>query len=106
LDRATQRWAETAAARPRLDSALVALAAVEEGDPVHNLPLAHELLSRAQDQIAQAYRDSGATPPGAVDLGPPPRMGLCTYCHYRTDDEWAFQEMSGEFHREALRRGR
>jgi hypothetical protein len=85
---------------------VVALVAVEEGQAVHNLPLAHELLTRAQDQLAQAYRDGGAAPPGAFDLGPAPRMGLYTYCHYRTADEWAFQEMSGEFHREALRRTR
>jgi hypothetical protein len=106
LDRAVGRLEATPAAGPRLDSARAALTAAEEGGPVHNLPLAHELLGRAQTQIDEAYRDGGVRPPGVVDLGATPRMGLCTYCHYRTDDEWAFQEMSGEFHREALRSDR
>ena len=106
VDRAVERLAGNAAAAPRLDSALAALTAVEEGGAVHNLPLSHELLQRAQDQLAQAYRDGGGTAPAMTDLGSEPRMGLCTYCHYRSDDEWAFQEMSGEFHREALRRTR
>ncbi len=106
VDRGVQRLEGNLAAAPRLDSAVAALTAVEEGDPVHNLPLSHDLLQRAQDQLAKAYRDGGGTPPAMTDLGSPPRMGLCTYCHYRTLDEWDFQEMSGEFHREALRRTR
>ncbi|MEJ2539226.1 MAG: cytochrome c3 family protein [Gemmatimonadota bacterium] len=104
LDRAETRLEGNAAARPRLDSATVALTAVEEGNPVHNLSLAHGLLERAQTQISQAYRDAGTGAPAPVELGPRPSIGLCTYCHYLPDDPWVFQEMSGDFHREALRR--
>ena len=106
VERGAQRLEASGAAGPRLDSAQIALRAVEEGGPVHNLPLAHDLLVRAQRQVEQAYRDGGAAPPATTDLGSTPSMGLCTYCHYRTDDAWAFQEMSGEFHREAMRRTR
>lgn len=104
-----ERGAALVASRPGDDSIRVALAEalawvdlVREGGAVHNLPLAHELLQTATDRVAEAYRATGLAMPPPPDLGRQPRMGLCTYCHYRPDDPWLFQEMSGAFHREVL----
>ena len=67
-----------------------------------NLHLAHRLLVQASDQINQAYLDATRSPPAPPELGRDPRMGLCSYCHYRLNDPWLFEEMSGDFHREVL----
>jgi predicted CXXCH cytochrome family protein len=76
---------------------------VREAGALHNLPLAHQLLQEASDRVAAAYRVRGLGMPAPPALGRQPRMGLCTYCHYRPDDPWLFQEMSGSFHRDVLR---
>jgi predicted CXXCH cytochrome family protein len=78
------------------------VALVREGGAVHNLPLAHRLLRDASERVVEAYdaRGIGAAPP--PDLGRQPSMGLCTYCHYRPNDPWLYQEMNDAFHREVL----
>jgi predicted CXXCH cytochrome family protein len=85
-----------------LDEARAWVALVGEAGAVHNLPLAHRLLQEASDRVVSAYRSQGVAMPAAPELGRQPRMGLCTYCHYRPDDPWLFREMSGTFHRDVL----
>lgn len=103
LSRARETLTGNAPASTLLDSAALLLELVEAGHPVHNLPLSHQLLIQASDQVHQAYLDAGRSPPAPPDLGREPRMGLCSYCHYRLNDPWLFEEMSGPFHREVLR---
>ncbi len=78
---------------------------VRDGGAVHNLPLAHELLTEATQRVSEAYRLAGVDTPAPPNLGPQPRMGLCSYCHYRPNDPWLYEEMSGSFHRDVLRIG-
>lgn len=85
-----------------LEEAREWVALVAEAGAVHNLPLAHRLLQEASDRVTAAYRARGVAMPPAPELGRQPRMGLCTYCHYRPDDPWLFEEMSGSFHRDVL----
>jgi hypothetical protein len=86
-----------------LEEARRLVALVRDGGGVHNLPLSHRLLQEATDRVSAAYLARGVAMPAAPELGRQPRMGLCSYCHYRSDDPWLFQEMSGEFHEEVLR---
>lgn len=106
-------YARTATSRVGADAGADARAALDEADrliqlvdtagAVHNLTLAHRLLETATERVAQAYVAAGRTAPSVPDLGREPNMGLCSYCHYRTNDPWVFQEMSGPFHRDVLR---
>lgn len=102
LGRAENALGDAPGAAMRLDSARVLVGLVEEGGATHNLHLAHRLLVQASDQINQAYLDATRSPPAPPELGRDPRMGLCSYCHYRLNDPWLFEEMSGDFHREVL----
>ena len=104
LERARTALAGSAVAAPRLDTAGVLLQTTREGGAVHNLQLSHQLLVEASDQVHQAYLDAGRSPPPPPELGREPRMGLCSYCHYRLNDPWLFEELSGAFHRQVLLR--
>ncbi len=86
----------------RLDSAAVLMNIVEKGRPEHNLVLAHRLLVRISALVTEAYVRAGRTPPPQPVLGREPSDGLCSYCHYRSNDPWLFEQMSGAFHRQAL----
>lgn len=95
--------APTSDAAAELDEANRLLQLVDTAGGVHNLSLAHRLLETAGEHVTRAYAAAGLSAPPAPDLGRAPRVGLCSYCHYRVDDPWEFQEMSGPFHRDALR---
>ena len=71
---------------------------VRAGGAIHNLRLSHQLLERALSDVGDAWRAAGDAPPSLPDLGREPSMGLCSYCHYRLDEPWLFEEMSGPFH--------
>ena len=45
-------------------------------------------------------------PPAPPALGRSPRQGLCSYCHYRTDEPGLSESMSDAFHREVMEVGR
>lgn len=113
-DRLRRTTAYVQAARSRLDGAgpevgaaldeaegFVAL--VQEGRAVHNLPFAHQLLTEAADRVEAAYGAAGRPVPTAPELGRDPDPGVCSYCHYRSNDPWVFGEMSGPFHRDVMR---
>ncbi|MBT8337525.1 MAG: hypothetical protein KJO11_13040 [Gemmatimonadetes bacterium] len=88
-----------------LDSASARIDAVRDGGAHHNLLLAHRLLEGVLADVTAAYEASGRSAPAAPSLGREPSMGLCSYCHYRVDEPWLFQDMSGAFHREVMVRG-
>lgn len=93
----TERYvgtAERALAGTTSDSARTLLATarellddVERGGGEHNLPLTHRVLSASLDRTATAYEVVGRTAPAVPDLGRQPRMGVCSYCHYRTEEQ-------------------
>jgi hypothetical protein len=105
--------ATAAAAGAAADSARLHAAAadslvrfVREGGAAHNLPLSHRALETATARAAAAWSAAGRAAPARPNLGPTPRMGLCTYCHY-TWREPRFQEtMPDAFHRRVMQRGR
>ena len=78
------------------------LTLVRAGGGQHNIPLTHDLLGASVARAGDAVRAGGGTPPTPPALGRRPRMGICTYCHYRTDDQMRFGEMNEDFHRRAL----
>lgn len=77
---------------------------VSAGGGEHNLPLAHRIFTRAVDRAVEAYRVAGRGVPEAPELGRQPHMGLCSYCHYRIEDQQLRTLTSREeqFHRQAL----
>ncbi len=76
---------------------------VREAGAVHNLAFAHRLLEGALERVSEAYTAADRSPPATPDLGRRPSQGVCTYCHFRADDPWVFQDMSGPFHRDVMR---
>ena len=77
---------------PTLDSAEAKISLVADAGGHHNLLLAHRLLNEAWEGIARAYEGAGRPVPGSPALGREPSMGLCSYCHYRVDDPWVFED--------------
>lgn len=79
---------------------------VEEGGGHHNLELSDRLMRQAVNRARQAYQLAGRPAPAPPDLGRAPHSGMCSYCHYGSNDPWDFGAMEDEFHRRALSRGR
>ena len=77
---------------------------VTAGGPQHNIPLSHDLLDQSLQRSAAAYREAGRQPPEVPSLGRRPRMGICSYCHYRTNDPWTFSTQPADFHQEVMAR--
>lgn len=94
--------AEAAGVRETVAEARALLDVVAAGGGEHNVAVAHRVLEDVLERAREARRTAGqgALPP--PDLGHQPRMGLCSYCHYRLDDPWRFQSMPPDFHREVL----
>lgn len=86
-----------------VDSAAALVALVDSAGAVHNLTLSHRMMEDAVATVIRGYGEAGVAPERAPDLGRQPSQGLCSYCHYRIDDPWLFQDMSGEFHRKVMR---
>lgn len=80
------------------------VAMVRRGHGAHNLLLSHGVLARSLEQAGEAWEAAGRTAPPAPDLGRAPRMGACSYCHYRTDQQplRALTAAEERFHREVL----
>jgi hypothetical protein len=87
---------DSAATLIREAQAMVKLVADAGGQ--HNLELADRLLREAVTRARKAYDIAGRTPPAIPDLGRVPHSGMCTYCHYSTDEPWDFETMPEDFH--------
>lgn len=101
--RAENRLSGNEAGSAAVDSARALVALVDTAGAVHNLALSHRMMEDAVAAVIRGYERAGAAPERGPELGRRPSQGLCSYCHYRVDDPWLFQEMSGEFHRKVMR---
>lgn len=103
VSRARSRLRASESGLPAVDSAAALLALVDSAGAVHNLELSHRMMLDAVETVIRGYNAAGVAPERAPDLGRQPSQGLCSYCHYRIDDPWLFQDMEGEFHRKVMR---
>jgi hypothetical protein len=81
-----------------LEEARTMLGLVQEAGGQHNLELSDQIFREAIDRAQRAYRSAGRAAPATPELGNPPHIGLCTYCHYSPNEPWNFSRMSEEFH--------
>jgi hypothetical protein len=77
---------------------------VSRGGGEHNIPLSHQAFVESVARAEAAYVAAGWSAPPPPDLGRRPRMGLCSYCHYRVDQASLPPPSAAEerFHREVL----
>lgn len=101
--------ARQALAGARSDSAARLLASadtlldlVQRAGGEHNLELADRVFRWSVERAQAAYRLAGKTAPPAPSFGIEPHAGLCSYCHYRTNDPWDFSRMSEKFHADVM----
>lgn len=71
---------------------------VERTGAQHNLAFSDRLLRLGVELTGDAYRVQGRRVPPGPDLGRRPRVGFCSYCHYRIGEPADFQEMPEDFH--------
>lgn len=103
LDRASGQLASTSdSAGALLETARGMISLVAEGGGQHNLELSDGLMRDAVDRIQRAYGVAGRQAPSRPDLGRPPHMGLCSYCHYQSTQIWNLRDMPEDFHRTVL----
>lgn len=103
IARARSRLRSSEGGLAAVDSAAALVALVDSAGAVHNLPLSHRMMVDAVETVIRGYGAAGVSPERAPELGRQPSQGLCSYCHYRIDDPWLFEDMSGEFHRKVMR---
>jgi hypothetical protein len=87
----------------RLDHAIDMLGIVERGGGEHNLELSDWIFRRSVELADTAYRLAGKTPPPDPDLGPAPRAGFCSFCHYDWVDPHQMARPMPENHAEYFR---
>jgi hypothetical protein len=80
------------------------LALVENAGASHNVQMADAVLRESVDRVRAAYRAAGRQPPAAPEMGRRPRVGFCSYCHYRIGEPTGFDEVPADFHEEVTRR--
>ena len=90
--------------RTLLDGAQAMLAVVEKAGGQHNLELSDRILRTSVARAAEAYRLAGRTAPRTPGFGPAPHEGLCSYCHYDTNEQWDYNRMPADFHRAVVGR--
>lgn len=78
------------------------LAIVRAAGGQHNLELSHAVFRESVSRARAAYALSGRVAPLPPALGPTPRVGMCSYCHYSTDEMWDFKRMPADFHRQVM----
>lgn len=83
---------------------LVALA--DRSGGAHNLGLTDAMLRRSLELVGLAYDVAGRTRPAEPSLGRPPRVGFCSYCHYRVGEPALTGELPTDFHDELEERFR
>lgn len=81
-----------------VESARAMVDLVAEAGGHHNLELSDRLMREAVTRAREAYSVAGITAPTLPDLGRVPHSGMCSYCHYRSDEPWDFGTMPADFH--------
>lgn len=81
-----------------LASADAMLDLVRRAGGEHNLELADRAFRESVQRAQAAYGVAGKSPPAPPSFGTEPHAGLCSYCHYRSNEPWDFSRMSQAFH--------
>jgi hypothetical protein len=89
-----------------LDNGAAMLHLVRTAGGHHNLELSDRMFRETIRQAQQAYRAAGRAAPPPPELGAPPHMGFCTFCHYAPDDPWDLRRMPAGVHEDMVRRQR
>ncbi len=85
-----------------LSSANAMLDLVRRAGGEHNLELADRIFRWSVERAQTAYDVAGRTAPPPPNFGVEPHAGLCSYCHYRTDEPWDFSRMSEKLHADIM----
>lgn len=89
-----------------LDRADRLLQVVREAGGQHNLELSDGIFRRSVEMARTAYTLAGRSAPQPPEFGTEPHAGLCSFCHYRTDEPWDYARMSEPLHQDILRQTR
>jgi hypothetical protein len=94
----------TDSVRTLLEGARGLVDLASRGGGEHNISLSHRAFVEGVERAAAAYVAAGRSAPSRPDLGRLPRMGLCSYCHYRVDQANLRPPSAAEerFHREVI----
>lgn len=94
----------TDSVRTLLEGARGLVDLASRGGGEHNISLAHRAFVGGVERAAAAYVAAGRSAPSPPDLGRLPRMGLCSYCHFRVDQANLRAPSAAEerFHREVI----
>jgi hypothetical protein len=93
-------------ARALVRSARSLIALVQEAGGHHNLELSDRIFRESVARVTSAYRQAGRVPPSPPTLGSPAHEGVCSFCHYASDESWNFERMSAPLHRDIMRGNR
>jgi predicted CXXCH cytochrome family protein len=85
-----------------LEGTLQDLAIVRQGGGQHNVELSYAIFRESIARARSAYQLTGRAAPPAPAIGLPPRVGMCSYCHYSTNEQWDFKRMPADFHRQVM----
>lgn len=98
LDRARRSLGSADTVEALLERSAGYVELVARAGAQHNLALSDELLRRGVELAEAAYGAAGRRAPVTPELGRRPRVGFCSYCHYRIGEPADFQEMPEDFH--------
>lgn len=85
-----------------LGSADAMLSLVQRAGGEHNLELADRAFRESVQRARAAYGLVGKPAPTPPNFGTEPHAGLCSYCHYRSNEPWDFSRMSEAFHAKVM----
>ena len=87
-----------------LTAARAGLRLARDGGVQHSPENTDRVIRRAVEDVRRAYGEAGRAVPPAPDLGPRPRQGFCSYCHYSLTRELDLDAMPADFHLEVMGR--
>lgn len=87
-------------ARSLLEAARRLTARAAEAGGHHNLILSDGMLRRSLELVEGAYAAAGRSAPPRPAMGRRPRVGFCSYCHYRPGEPAVTDEVPADFHEE------
>jgi hypothetical protein len=76
---------------------------VREAGGQHNLELSDRILRESVRRVLAAYERAGRKPPVPPELGSPVHFGLCSFCHYSSNDPWNYDRMPQQLHKQFMK---